>query len=224
MNRIIVLVGRSAVGKTTLEKLLEKDHDFVPLISHTSRPPREGEIEGNEYYFTNNEEISKMVAAKQVLENVEYTVNGELWYYALAREEFLNKQKVSDKLIVTINPHGVAQLLEHQDFTSKMIVVYMVAEDNLQFRYYAREHESLETAKKWKQRKYQDDVDFEIFEKEIIPKMQAMRIPVIKYDNTLNDRPTMENEDVLDFIRIIDQYLDDEENAYRNLNDIYFNI
>lgn len=222
MNKIIALVGRSAVGKTTLEKLLEKEHGFAPLISHTSRPRRDGEIEGNEYYFTDNDTILKMIEDDMVLEDVSYIVNGEEWRYALARTEVAAKTKKNKNTIVTVNPHGIKQLMEQPDVASQMIIVYMVADDNLQFRYYQRESESLDTAKKWKQRKYQDDLDFTMFEEIIIPELQEMNIPIIKYDNTLNDKPEMNEEDVLRFLEVLEAYNKDCKENYFKLNSKYF--
>lgn len=223
MSKIIALVGRSAVGKTTLEKLLEKDYNYVPLISHTTRPQRDGEINGKEYYFSDNETVEKMIKENQTLENVEYLVNGETWHYVLSRKEVESKIKDNERIVITINPHGLEQLLDHADIAAKLIVVYMVADDNLQFRYYARETESLETAKKWKQRKLQDDTDFAKFENEIIPRMMSELVPVIKFDNTLNDEEIMYDTDVVDFVRIIEQYIKDEKDAYLYHHQHYFN-
>lgn len=223
MNKIIALVGRAAVGKTTLEKLLERDFGYVPLISHTTRPQRDGEIDGQEYHFSTNEEVEKMIADKQTLENVDYLVNGETWHYVLSRKEVESKIKDNKRIVVTINPHGLEQLLDHADIAAKLIVVYMVADDNLQFRYYARETESLETAKKWKQRKIQDDIDFERFENEIVPRIVKNHIPLIKFDNTLNDEEKMYDTDVADFSRTIEQYITDEQCFYIIQHQKYFN-
>ena len=48
----IVLSGPSGVGKTTLERILvEADPLLVSSISTTTRPPREGEKTGRDYFF-----------------------------------------------------------------------------------------------------------------------------------------------------------------------------
>ena len=49
MNKII-LVGKGASGKDHLRKILE-GRGFTYGISYTTRPPREGEIDGQDYYF-----------------------------------------------------------------------------------------------------------------------------------------------------------------------------
>ena len=51
--RIIAICGKSAAGKDTmLQGMLEAMGDSVhEVISHTTRPPREGEVDGKNYYF-----------------------------------------------------------------------------------------------------------------------------------------------------------------------------
>ena len=49
MNKVI-LVGKAAAGKDHMRKVMES-RGFVYGISFTTRPPREGEIHGKDYYF-----------------------------------------------------------------------------------------------------------------------------------------------------------------------------
>jgi guanylate kinase len=51
--KIIAICGKSAVGKDTmLQGMLEAKGDNVhEVISHTTRPPREGEVDGKHYHF-----------------------------------------------------------------------------------------------------------------------------------------------------------------------------
>ncbi|CAG8828340.1 10215_t:CDS:2, partial [Racocetra persica] len=50
-NTLIIIAGGSGTGKTTVESLLAQDPNIVKLISTTTRPPREGEKDGQDYYF-----------------------------------------------------------------------------------------------------------------------------------------------------------------------------
>ena len=51
-NQLIILTGPSGVGKgTIIEKIIKKDKRFWVSISATTRKPREGEVEGKNYYF-----------------------------------------------------------------------------------------------------------------------------------------------------------------------------
>lgn len=49
-----VLVGRSGSGKSTMARFLEKELGLKRCITHTTRPPREGEVDGRDYYFVSS--------------------------------------------------------------------------------------------------------------------------------------------------------------------------
>ncbi len=67
--RLIVLSGPSGVGKSTVVRELRQRNPQVWLsVSVTTRPPRLGETEGVEYFFTSDAEFDRMVAAGELLE------------------------------------------------------------------------------------------------------------------------------------------------------------
>jgi len=53
---IIAIVGASGSGKTYLSKFLRDELNIPIIVSHTTRPMREGEIEGEDYFFINSTE------------------------------------------------------------------------------------------------------------------------------------------------------------------------
>ena len=48
---MIILVGESASGKSTIEKILTEKYGYKKTISYTTRQPRDGEINGVNYHF-----------------------------------------------------------------------------------------------------------------------------------------------------------------------------
>jgi guanylate kinase len=59
---MIILSSPSGAGKTTLTRLLSKKNKNLEIsISHTTRVPRENEIEGRDYYFTNKKDFKKLI-------------------------------------------------------------------------------------------------------------------------------------------------------------------
>lgn len=75
-GKLIVLTGPSGVGKGTLVRALLSRHDNVFLsISATTRQPRTGEIEGQDYFFKTREQFEAMIAAGELLEWAEYAGN-----------------------------------------------------------------------------------------------------------------------------------------------------
>lgn len=72
--RPVVFCGPSGVGKGTLIDMLMKRFPNEQLgfsVSHTTRKPREGEVDGKHYNFTTVEEIKKDIADKKFIEYAE---------------------------------------------------------------------------------------------------------------------------------------------------------
>ncbi|MEV4125043.1 guanylate kinase [Nocardia sp. NPDC049707] len=68
-GRLVVLVGPSAVGKSTVVRCVrERLPQLVFSVSATTRAPRPGEIDGRDYRFVSREEFDAMIAAGELLE------------------------------------------------------------------------------------------------------------------------------------------------------------
>lgn len=69
---LLILSSPSGAGKSTLSRrLLEADPEVRFSISATTRPPRPGEQEGQDYFFKSRREFEAMVAAGEMLEHAE---------------------------------------------------------------------------------------------------------------------------------------------------------
>ena len=68
-GQLFVITGPSATGKNTIIEMVRKDLKGLGYsISHTTRAPRKGEIDGVHYYFVGKEEFEKMVQAQEFVE------------------------------------------------------------------------------------------------------------------------------------------------------------
>lgn len=103
---LFVLSAPSGAGKTTLCSALRQKPDFVYAVSCTTRNPRPGEIEGEDYYFLTDEEFDRRVAAGEFLEHEE--VHGRK-YGTLKSTVLDNLQKGVDVLI-DIDTAGAASI------------------------------------------------------------------------------------------------------------------
>ncbi|MBS4172461.1 guanylate kinase [Bacillus sp. FJAT-49736] len=74
---LIVLSGPSGVGKGTVRKAIfsQEDTQFEYSISMTTRKPREGEVDGVDYFFKSKEEFEELIAQDKLLEYAEYVGN-----------------------------------------------------------------------------------------------------------------------------------------------------
>lgn len=60
MSNLVIIVGASGTGKSTLQKNLEKG-GYKKIITYTTRPPREGEQDGIDYHFVDDTTFEDMV-------------------------------------------------------------------------------------------------------------------------------------------------------------------
>lgn len=101
-NVLLAVSGPSGVGKGTLMKLLlEEDPTLALSISCTTRAPREGEVNGREYFFLTREEFEKRIADGEFLEYDEHFGN----YYGTPRS-FVEKQLEDHSVILEIDVVG----------------------------------------------------------------------------------------------------------------------
>lgn len=75
-GKVIVLVAPSGAGKTTLARRLLEDYPILKFsTSATTRPPREGEVEGEDYYFLSEDEFVQKIENNDFLEWEYYSGN-----------------------------------------------------------------------------------------------------------------------------------------------------
>lgn len=108
-GKILVISGPSGVGKGTVVKELLKDADeFALSISATTRQPREGELDGVNYFFLTKEEFLAKAESNQMLEYAEYCNN----YYGTPREYVENTIEKGKNIILEIEVQGAMKVKE----------------------------------------------------------------------------------------------------------------
>ncbi len=117
MHKRIILVGRAASGKDYIRKKFEA-RGFRYAVSYTTRPPREGEIDGVDYLFISQAEAQAMIKNDEFYEYVEF--NG--WIYGTSRDQF------DEDHVFIMTPTGLAHLDE--DSRKKSFVIFIdIAEE-----------------------------------------------------------------------------------------------
>lgn len=98
---MIILCGMTSTGKTTVAKELEK-LGIKNIVTYTSRPMREGEVEGINYHYLTDEEFKVLDEQGYFIESTSYEVaGGSVWRYGTAIGDLKN-----DRCLVA-NPDGV---------------------------------------------------------------------------------------------------------------------
>ena len=105
---LIVISGPSGVGKGTVRKALvqREGHDLEYSVSMTTRQPREGEVEGKEYYFVSREEFEKQVKEGNLLEYAEFVGN----YYGTPYDKVREKLDQGSEMVLEIEVQGAMQV------------------------------------------------------------------------------------------------------------------
>ena len=102
MGKLIVISGASGVGKGTVVKaMMAQRRDLFFSVSATTRPPRPGEVDGQDYYFVTRETFEAMIARGDMLEYDEHAKN----YYGTPKAQVEEKQKMGHVLL-DIEPNG----------------------------------------------------------------------------------------------------------------------
>lgn len=144
----IIICGPGASGKDHLKrKLINKGHR--PSISYTTRPPRPGEIEGEDYFFITDREFLDMIADNKFREWNKFGDKG--WYYGTTQEHF------DQASLFVMTPSGIAALSE--DERSNTIIIYLDIPESVR-RERLMKRKDADNAER---RLHTDRVDFETF-------------------------------------------------------------
>lgn len=106
MGKIYAILGMSASGKSTIERQLE-NRGIKRIISCTTRPMREGEVQGKDYYFISDDKFNSLKEQGDLYENTEYRG----WHYSISKT-LNNIDLENNDYVVVLEPHGYKQLVE----------------------------------------------------------------------------------------------------------------
>ena len=105
---LVVISGPSGVGKGTVRKALFNmdNHDLTYSVSMTTRPPREGEVDGEDYYFVSREEFERRIENDLFLEYAEFVGN----YYGTPLDKVREKMNEGLEVVLEIETAGALQV------------------------------------------------------------------------------------------------------------------
>ena len=156
---LIVVSGFSGAGKGTLMKELMKRYEetYALSVSATTRNPREGEVDGREYFFKTTEEFEKMIAKEELIEYARYVEN----YYGTPRTYVEQQLEAGKDVILEIEIQGALKVKERFPDTLLLFVTPPSAKE-LRRRLVGRGTETMEVIESMDQYDYlviNDDLD-----------------------------------------------------------------
>ena len=153
-------MGKSASGKDRVYRELMKYFSFEKIVMYTTRPMRQGEIDGVQYYFTDEAEYERLLSSGKVIESRCYQTAHGPWIYYTVDDGVIHRDGAEQYLIIgTLESYE--KLKEY--FGEDMLVpIYLEVEDGLRLER-ALNREKQEAAPRYKEmcRRYlADEEDF----------------------------------------------------------------
>ena len=108
---LFVISAPSGAGKTTLVEALRQTPNFLYSVSCTTRAPRAGEIENEDYQFLSDRDFRARVAAGDFLEHAQ--VHGD--FYGTLRGPLLTNLKNGIDVLIDIDTQGAATIRSSKD-------------------------------------------------------------------------------------------------------------
>ena len=110
MANLFIIAAPSGCGKTSLVKaLLRNSKNLAVSVSHTTRKPRKGEIDGENYHFVSNETFEQMISNNDFLEYAEVFGN----MYGTAKTNIYEKLDSNINIILEIDWQGARQVRQN---------------------------------------------------------------------------------------------------------------
>lgn len=142
MGKIFYLMGKSASGKDTIyKKVKEQIPELKTIVIYTTRPIREGERDGVEYFFVDDNRLQELQEAGKVIELREYNTVHGIWKYFTVDDGQFDRE---DHLIAIGTLESYVPLKKYFG-DEKLVPVYIEVEDGLRLeRALSRERQQKE--------------------------------------------------------------------------------
>lgn len=130
MGKIFCLMGKSSSGKDTIFKKLRENEelDLKPVVTYTTRPMRQNETDGVEYYFINEDKLKAYEVEDKVIEQrVYHTVFGD-WYYCTVDDGQIKLDQDNYLLIVTLEAYNSLKTYFGEE---NVVPLYVALEDGM---------------------------------------------------------------------------------------------
>ncbi len=118
---MIILSSPSGAGKTSLVNLLSKLKNFEVSISHTTRKPRENEIDKKDYYFVTEENFTRLIKNEEFLEYAKVFNN----FYGTTRTPVIDKLNKGKNVLFDIDWQGADQI-KNKKLDYKLITFFIL--------------------------------------------------------------------------------------------------
>lgn len=151
---MFILSSPSGAGKTTLaKKIAENNSDFIISISHTTRTPRETEVDGLDYHFVTKEKFDELVKKNNFFEHAKIFNN----YYGTLKKPVLESLSSGKNVLFDIDWQGTQQLKKIRNL---FLVTFFILPPNIKLlkERLMNRHKGQENLIKERMKKFNEEV------------------------------------------------------------------
>lgn len=150
---MLILIGKMASGKDTIKQELI-NLGMKNCCTYTTRPMRNGERNGDNYYFVSPDEFQELNSKNFFASTSEYYTKFGIWKYGMSKNELLK----TTNSVAILNPKEIKQIKENVLINTNYKICYLLANDkNIWERLMERGDDKEEITR----RMLQDKTDFE---------------------------------------------------------------
>lgn len=128
MSKIYYMMGKSSTGKDTLFKRILSDErlQLKTLVPYTTRPIRDGETEGIEYFFCDDAKVAEFEAEGKIIERRDYNTMHGIWTYFTADDGQIDLENQDYLVIGTLESYQKIREYYGKDV---VVPIYIEVED-----------------------------------------------------------------------------------------------
>lgn len=133
MGKIFYLMGQSSIGKDTIYKKLleEKNLELERIVTYTTRPIRQGEIDGMEYHFVGSSQLEQIRDNGKLIEVRSYQTYHGVWQYFTVDDSQIDLNKTDYLIIGTLESYMKTKEYFGED---KLIPILITLDDGVRLQ------------------------------------------------------------------------------------------
>ncbi len=162
MGKIIFYIGPSSSGKDTFYKYTSENYDISDIVLYTTRPIREGEKEGVNYFYITKEKMNDMEKKGMLIERRDYNTKYGIWSYATSRYNIKDNTNY-----LTLNTWDGYKSFNNYYDDNKLLPVYFMLDPKVRLER-ALKRESKEESPKYDEVERRFKSDLKDYRKELI--------------------------------------------------------
>lgn len=133
MGKIFFILGKSSSGKDTIFQKIKENNELglKTVVGYTTRPMRENEVDGEEYFFVDRDRLEELKNEDKVIESRDYNTVHGIWSYFTVDDGQIDLDQDNYLYIGTLESYEQVRNFYGED---KVIPIYIEVEQGERLR------------------------------------------------------------------------------------------